>query len=113
MKGATGTSDIVSRVTVRLPICAGIVVEAYQAPAFSFNILSARLLVSKYEIMLTESIRSCSAYFFMKKETFNIIAKYEIKCTLYSVYIPSPTSLLNRKGNSGEKRTLPLPGIRN
>ena len=40
MQGTTGITKIFGKVYVKLPIENGILIEAYQAPMFSANILS-------------------------------------------------------------------------
>ncbi len=60
VQGATGKTKIIGKGIVRLPINSVMIVEAYQAQAFSSNILAVLFLSKDFEVLFSNSIRDFS-----------------------------------------------------
>ena len=81
VKAAAGTTTIVGRGTVQLPI--GLIVQALHAPMFSSNILAVRLLSKTFEILFSSTIRGYEACFFIKQGTLDVLHEFRAHDGLY------------------------------
>jgi len=85
VKAASGTSKLVGKGFVKLPIDQGLIVEAYYASNFSANIISVRLLLKVYKIEFSEDANGLAFCTIIRKSSMNEVARIVEEDLLFPV----------------------------
>ena len=88
VKAATGVTKIFGKGLVHLPVNNDMLVEAYQAPKFSSNILSALILQLNFKELFVESTPDYPSCYFLRKGKFTIFHEFKLHDVLYALEIP-------------------------